>query len=82
MFKFSFYSTCKHAKALKHHLHVFTLSADSEVKLKDYKDLGWVTSKYFLQIISRLLKINLGWPYILLLLVFFLELLDMIFQPC
>ena len=40
MFKFSFYSTCKHTKALKHHLHVFTLSADSEVKLKNYKDLG------------------------------------------
>ena len=39
MFKFSFYSTCKHAKALKHLLHVFTLSADSEVKLKNYKDL-------------------------------------------
>jgi len=43
MFKLSVYSTCKHAKALKHHLHVhfvFTLSADSEVKLKNYKDLG------------------------------------------
>jgi hypothetical protein len=40
MFKFSFYNTYKHATALKHHLHVFTLNADSEVKLKNYKDLG------------------------------------------
>ena len=47
MFKLSFYSTCKHAKALKHHLHVFTLSADSEVKLRNYKDLGMVYFKIF-----------------------------------
>ena len=39
MLKFSFYSACKHATALKYHLHVFTLNADSEVKLKNYKDL-------------------------------------------